>query len=152
LQAAGVPGTIPSLTTADSTYLVRLGIQDKAFVPAAAQLAAEDPTWILGNGAAAGPNGNGRSLVPVRYPPNQNTADLGRSNAFGRWDSGAWFFPRNPFSCAPLWRYPSSIEIVSDKLQSHDNSLTSKKHASRYHFFDKRLISDHHLILGKYWG
>jgi len=146
-----VPGTIPSLTTADSTYLVRLGIQDKAFVPSAAQLAAEDPTWILGNGAAAGPNGNGRSLVPARLSAEPEPR---RSRRVQRvWPVGLrrLVLSRKPFSCAPLWRYPSSIEIVSDKLQSHDNSLTSKKHASRYHFFDKRLISDHHLILGKYW-
>jgi len=90
---------------------------------------------------------------PHVYPPNQNPADPRRVQRV--WPVGLrrLVLPRQTvLVCAPLWCYPSSIEIVSDKLQSHDNSLTSKKHASRYHFFDKRLISDHHWILGKYWG
>jgi FtsP/CotA-like multicopper oxidase with cupredoxin domain len=93
LAAATVPGTIPSLATADLAHLIPLVIQDKTFVPSPAQLAGEDPTWIWGTGTASGVNGNGDLWIPHVYPPNQNPADLGGSNAFGRWDYGAWFFP-----------------------------------------------------------
>jgi FtsP/CotA-like multicopper oxidase with cupredoxin domain len=91
LAAATVPGTVG--TTPDLAHLVPLVIQDKTFVPSASQLAAEDPTWIWGSGAPSGPNGNGDLWLPHVYPPNQNPADFGGSNAFGRWDYGAWFFP-----------------------------------------------------------
>jgi FtsP/CotA-like multicopper oxidase with cupredoxin domain len=91
LAAATVPGTVGA--TADLAHLVPLVIQDKTFVPSVSQLAAEDPTWIWGSGALQGVNGNGDLWLPHVYPPNQNPADLGGSNAFGRWDYGAWFFP-----------------------------------------------------------
>src|SRR5215472_1785653 len=38
-------------------------------------------------------NGNGDLWFPHVYMPNQDPADLGGANAFGRWDYGAWFFP-----------------------------------------------------------
>jgi FtsP/CotA-like multicopper oxidase with cupredoxin domain len=92
LAAATVPGTVTP-AGADLAHLIPLVIQDKTFVPSPAQLAAEDPTWIWGTGTASGLNGNGDLWIPHVYPPNQNPADLGGSNAFGRWDYGAWFFP-----------------------------------------------------------
>src|SRR5438105_281631 len=45
LANATAPGTISSASL-DLTHLVPLVIQDKTFVPAGPQLAAEDPTWI----------------------------------------------------------------------------------------------------------
>ncbi len=91
LAAATVPGTVG--TTPDLAHLIPLVIQDKTFVPNAAQLAAQDPTWIWGTGAASGNNGNGDLWFPHVYMPNQNPADPGAANGFGRWDYGPWFFP-----------------------------------------------------------
>ena len=88
LATATVPGT-----AADLGHLIPLVIQDKTFVPNTNQLAGEDPTWIWGTGAASGANGNGDLWFNHVYPTNQNPADLAGSNAFGRWDYGAWFFP-----------------------------------------------------------
>src|SRR5450756_1776538 len=87
LKAASVPGTIPSLATADLTHLVPLVIQDKTFVPSAAQLAAQDPTWTIGRwGTIPGSVNTGDLWFPHVYTPNQNPADPGGGNAFGRWD------------------------------------------------------------------
>ncbi|MCJ7653665.1 MAG: hypothetical protein MUO75_08205 [Actinobacteria bacterium] len=74
-------GVIP----ADQIPLV---VQDKTFVPDDAQLAAEDPTW---NKAKWG--GKGSLWYPHVYMPNQNPADPGGMNAFGRWHYGPWFWP-----------------------------------------------------------
>ncbi|MGB7848355.1 MAG: MBG domain-containing protein [Candidatus Acidiferrum sp.] len=95
LAAATVPGTI-SATTLDVAHLVPLVIQDKTFVPNAAQLAAEDPTWTAGGfGTTPGTANPGDLWFPHVYTPNQNPADVGGSNAFGRWDYGPWTLPGN---------------------------------------------------------
>jgi FtsP/CotA-like multicopper oxidase with cupredoxin domain len=77
-------GTIP----ADQIPLV---IQDKTFVPDAAQLAAEDPTWDSTNWG-----GKGNLWLPHVYMPNQNPDSSGGANPMGRWDYGPWFWP--PFT------------------------------------------------------
>jgi FtsP/CotA-like multicopper oxidase with cupredoxin domain len=66
-------------------YGIPLIIQDKTFVPSAAQLAAEDPTWNWG--------GYGNLWFPHVYMTNQNPSDLAGINAMGRWDYGPWFWP-----------------------------------------------------------
>jgi FtsP/CotA-like multicopper oxidase with cupredoxin domain len=90
LAAATAPGTVTDLG-----HLIPMVIQDKTFVPSAGQLAGQDPTWIWGTTNAPGANGNGNGDLwfPHIYMPNQNPADQGAANAFGRWDYGAWFFP-----------------------------------------------------------
>jgi FtsP/CotA-like multicopper oxidase with cupredoxin domain len=104
LAAATAPGTVGVLvggTSADPSHLIPLVIQDKTFVPSAAQLAAEDPTWVAtpGGGTAPGtPTAPGTANMGDLwfnhvYPPNQNPNDNTGANAFGRWDYGAWFFP-----------------------------------------------------------
>jgi FtsP/CotA-like multicopper oxidase with cupredoxin domain len=80
-QAMVTAGQIP----VDQIPLI---IQDKTFVPAPSQLAAEDPTW---NTAAYG--GEGNLWMPHVYMPNQNPADPMGVNAMGRWDYGPWFWP-----------------------------------------------------------
>ncbi len=90
LQNLGVPGT---LTAGDVGHIIPLVVQDKSFVPSLPQLMAQDPTWIWGTGAANGANGTGDLWFPHVYLPNQNPADIGGTNAFGRWDYGAWFYP-----------------------------------------------------------
>ncbi|HEY5999398.1 MAG TPA: MBG domain-containing protein [bacterium] len=100
LAAAGAPGTIGALvggtTPNDLLHLIPLVIQDKTFVPSAAQINATDPTWAGNFGAtplSTAASGNGDLWFPHVYVPNQNPADPGLGNAVGRWDYGAWFFP-----------------------------------------------------------
>ncbi|HEX9080362.1 MAG TPA: hypothetical protein VF795_12285, partial [Desulfuromonadaceae bacterium] len=96
LKSAGVPGTIPNVTasgtadlaTADLAHLVPLVIQDKTFVPSAAQLAAQDPTW---NTTLYG--GQGNLWFPHVYMPNQDNNSPAGANNMGRWDYGPWFWP-----------------------------------------------------------
>jgi hypothetical protein len=58
-------------------------IQDKTFVPDDAQLAAQDPTWDKAKWG-----GKGNLWMPHVYMTNQNPADPGGINAFGRWHYG----------------------------------------------------------------
>ncbi|MGC1450096.1 MAG: MBG domain-containing protein [Candidatus Sulfotelmatobacter sp.] len=100
LQAATVPGTLGAAlggtTAADLTHLIPLVIQDKTFVPSASQLAVEDPTWVAGRfGTTPGLANPGDLWFPHVYTPNQNPADVGGANAFGRWDYGPWTLPGN---------------------------------------------------------
>ncbi|MBZ5565010.1 MAG: choice-of-anchor D domain-containing protein [Acidobacteriia bacterium] len=97
LLNATAPGTIAvggSQAAPDLAHLIPLVIQDKTFVPSAVQLAAEDPTWTAGGfGTTPGAANPGDLWFPHVYTTNQNPADPGGGNAFGRWDYGAWFFP-----------------------------------------------------------
>ena len=100
LQAATVPGTlgaaIGGTTAPDLAHLIPLVIQDKTFVPSPAQLAVEDPTWVPGGfGTIPGTANPGDLWFPHVYTPNQNPADVGGANAFGRWDYGPWTLPGN---------------------------------------------------------
>jgi FtsP/CotA-like multicopper oxidase with cupredoxin domain len=70
-------GAIPSTQ-------IPLIIQDKTFVNPG-KIVEQDPTWSWG--------GAGQLWFPHVYMPNQNPADLGGSNAMGRWDYGPWFWP-----------------------------------------------------------
>ncbi len=82
-QALVANHTIP----ADEIPLV---IQDKTFVPGPQQLAGTDPSW---NTVTANKAPLGSLWLPHVYMPNQNPADLEGTNAMGRWDYGAWFWP-----------------------------------------------------------
>ena len=90
LATATAPGTI---TAGDLTHLIPLVIQDKTFVPSAAQIGAQDPTWGANFGTTPGAAHLGDLWYSHVYMPNQNPADPGMANGFGRWDYGAWFFP-----------------------------------------------------------
>jgi FtsP/CotA-like multicopper oxidase with cupredoxin domain len=116
LQAATVPGTLGATvggtTPADLGHVIPLVIQDKSFVPSAQQLAAQDPTWnmIAGGGTTPGTTNPGDLWFPHVYMPNQNPNDtMGGSNAFGRWDYGAWFFP--PQTSLTAANPPSAVTI-----------------------------------------
>ena len=63
-------------------------VQDKTFVPSAAQMAKVDPTW---NYAKWG--GMGNLWTPHVYMPAQNPGDPSGMSAFGRWMYGPWFWP-----------------------------------------------------------
>ncbi|MHB8780733.1 MAG: hypothetical protein ACYC55_05055 [Candidatus Geothermincolia bacterium] len=77
---------------------IPLVIQDKTFVPDDAQLQQQDPTW---DKALWG--GLGSLWMPHVYMPNQNPADPGGMNAFGRWHYGPWFWPpTNNISNGPV--------------------------------------------------
>ena len=99
LLAAGVPGTLATntaQTAPDLAHLIPVVIQDKTFVPSAAQLAVEDPTWTAGGfGTTPGAANPGDLWFPHVYTTNQNPADPGGANAFGRWDYGPWTLPGN---------------------------------------------------------
>jgi FtsP/CotA-like multicopper oxidase with cupredoxin domain len=92
LAAAGAPGTITG--TPDLAHLIPLVIQDKTFVPSAAQIGVQDPTWAGAFGTTPGTANPGDLWFPHVYIPNQDPNDpMGGANGFGRWDYGAWFFP-----------------------------------------------------------
>jgi FtsP/CotA-like multicopper oxidase with cupredoxin domain len=97
LLNATVPGTLATNAgqpAPDISHLIPLVIQDKTFVPNAAQINATDPTWAPNFGTTPGTANVGDLWFPHVYIPNQNPNDpVGGSNGFGRWDYGAWFFP-----------------------------------------------------------
>jgi FtsP/CotA-like multicopper oxidase with cupredoxin domain len=86
------PGTIP----VDEIPLV---IQDKAFLPDQATLAAQDPTWPFEYNASFS-----NLWYPHVYMPNQNPYDISGANPMGRWDYGPWFLP-NPMTAASGLRH-----------------------------------------------
>ncbi len=90
LFLAGAPGTL-NTTSADAGHLVPLVIQDKTFVPSAAQINYQDPTWGLNFGTTPGTPNAGDLWFPHVYTTNQNPADPTATNGFGRWDYGPWF-------------------------------------------------------------
>jgi len=77
-------GTIPATQ-------IPLVIQDKVFVPSAAQLATQDPTWNWGT--TPGTAHTGDLWFPHVYMPNQNPESVDGANPMGRWDYGPWFWP-----------------------------------------------------------
>jgi FtsP/CotA-like multicopper oxidase with cupredoxin domain len=113
LSAATVPGTIGALvggTTAnDLNHLIPLVIQDKTFVPSAPQLNFQDPTWAANFGRTPGTPDTGDLWFPHVYTTNQDPADPGGANGFGRWDYGAWFFP--PMTSLTAAKPPSQVTI-----------------------------------------
>jgi len=87
-----VPSGTPDATNVSQGVIpadqIPLVIQDKTFVPDDTQLAASDPTWDKAKWG-----GKGSLWYPHVYMPNQNPADPGGMNAFGRWHYGPWFWP-----------------------------------------------------------
>ena len=67
---------------------IPLVIQDRTFVPSAAQLALQDPTWD-----SARWGGLGNFWYHHVYMPAQNPGDTSGMSAFGRWMYGPWFWP-----------------------------------------------------------
>ena len=65
-----------------------LVIQDRTFVPSAAQLAGQDPTWD-----ASKWGGMGNLWYHHVYMPAQNPGDPSGMSAYGRWMYGPWFWP-----------------------------------------------------------
>jgi FtsP/CotA-like multicopper oxidase with cupredoxin domain len=101
LAAATVPGTLgtklfdpsstsPTASAPDLAHVIPLVIQDRTFVPPAAQLAQQDPTWD-----PAKWGGEDQLWFPHVYTPNQwpGNPDNSGANPFGRWDYGPWFWP-----------------------------------------------------------
>ncbi len=101
-EAALVAGGI--IPGADAT--IPLVVQDKTFVPSAAQLATQDETWDMDRWG-----GPGSLWLPHVYSPAQNPGDSSGVNQFGRWAYGPWFWPPtnnvdygpvdNPYYCSP---------------------------------------------------
>lgn len=82
-KALVASGVIPG--AADTIPLV---VQDKAFVPDAAALARQDPTWDTARWG-----GTGSFWYHHVYMPAQNPGDPSGMSAFGRWMYGPWFWP-----------------------------------------------------------
>ena len=80
-QALISSGTIP----ADQIPLI---VQDKTFVPDAAQLALQDPTWDTARWGT-----KGSFWYHHVYMPAQNPGDPSGMSAYGRWMYGPWFWP-----------------------------------------------------------
>ncbi len=80
-QALISSGAIP----ADQIPLI---VQDRTFVPDAAQLALQDPTW---DPTRWGTKGN--FWYHHVYMPAQNPGDPSGMSAYGRWMYGPWFWP-----------------------------------------------------------
>jgi len=74
-------GTIP----ADQLPLI---VQDRTFVPDAAQLAEQDPTWDTARWGT-----KGSFWYHHVYMPAQNPGDPSGMSAYGRWMYGPWFWP-----------------------------------------------------------
>ena len=70
---------------------IPLVIEDKTFVPAEAQLAAQDPTWDVARWG-----GTGSLWYPHVYMPRQNPYHESGENPVGRWDYGPWCRPSQP--------------------------------------------------------
>ena len=83
-QALIDSGTIPEPRTQ-----IPLVIQDRTFVPDAAQLALQDPTWDPPTAGAA----MGNFWYHHVYMPAQNPSDPSGMSAYGRWMYGPWFWP-----------------------------------------------------------
>ncbi|MHB8780734.1 MAG: multicopper oxidase domain-containing protein [Candidatus Geothermincolia bacterium] len=88
IDGTNLSGANPSLSQVIPAAEIPLVIQDKTFVPDAAQLAWQDPTWDTAKWGA-----KGSLWFPHVYMPNQNPADPGGFNAFARWHYGPWFWP-----------------------------------------------------------
>ena len=82
-QALVDGGLIPG--AADTIPLV---VQDKTYVPSAAQLALQDETWDTARWG-----GEGSLWLPHVYSPAQNPGDSSGVNQYGRWAYGPWFWP-----------------------------------------------------------
>jgi FtsP/CotA-like multicopper oxidase with cupredoxin domain len=74
-------GTIPAAQ-------IPLIIQDRTFVPDAAQLALQDPTWDTARWGT-----KGSFWYHHVYMPAQNPGDPSGMSAYGRWMYGPWFWP-----------------------------------------------------------
>lgn len=67
---------------------IPLVVQDRTFVPDAAQLALQDPTWDTAKWGT-----KGSFWYHHVYMPAQNPGDPSGMSAYGRWMYGSWFWP-----------------------------------------------------------
>ena len=67
---------------------IPLVVQDRTFVPDAAQLALQDPTWDTARWGT-----KGSFWYHHVYMPAQNPGDPSGMSAYGRWMYGPWFWP-----------------------------------------------------------
>src|SRR5450631_3853222 len=95
--------TAPATSTTAGGALAGMGvgtplvIQDKTFVPSAAKIANDDPTWD-----AAKWGGEGSLWYPHVYMPTQNPADPSGSSSLGRWMYGPWHADPVKFKYPPI--------------------------------------------------
>jgi FtsP/CotA-like multicopper oxidase with cupredoxin domain len=99
LMASGGPLDASDPALGLGTPLV---IQDRTFVPSAAQLATQDPTW---DAARWGSEGN--LWYHHVYMPAQNPADPTGVSPYGRWMYGPWFWPPANQATTPYQPIPN---------------------------------------------
>jgi FtsP/CotA-like multicopper oxidase with cupredoxin domain len=85
-------GLIPS-----GTAEIPLVIQDRTFLPNAAQVATQDPTWDYTRWG-----GEGDLWYEHVYMPAQNPGDPSGMSAYGRWMYGPWFWPPSTPTYGPI--------------------------------------------------
>jgi FtsP/CotA-like multicopper oxidase with cupredoxin domain len=90
LMASGGP-------LADVGTGIPLVIQDRTYVPDAAQMAAQDPTWDYSRWG-----GQGDLWYEHVYMPAQNPSDPTGLSAYGRWMYGPWFWPPSDSKYPPI--------------------------------------------------
>ncbi|HET8666476.1 MAG TPA: multicopper oxidase domain-containing protein, partial [Terriglobales bacterium] len=88
-------------------YGIPLVIQDRTFVPSAAQLAVQDPTW---DATRWGTTGN--FWYHHVYMPAQNPADATGVSPFGRWMYGPWFWPPANQDTTPYQPIPNPYYVA----------------------------------------
>jgi FtsP/CotA-like multicopper oxidase with cupredoxin domain len=90
IDGTDVSGVNPTNAMVLPDLGIPLVIQDRTFVDSDT-IAMQDPTWSWGS--MPGMPMTGDLWYPHVYMPNQNPADAGGMNAFGRWHFGPWFWP-----------------------------------------------------------
>ncbi len=118
----------PSGTYAAMGEGIPLVIQDKTFVPTAAQLAGEDPTWD-----ASRWGGYGNLWYHHVYMPAQNPGDPGGMSAYGRWMYGPWFWPPATPQNGPIDNpyYGKDADGPETSAATADDFTTASGHALR---------------------
>jgi FtsP/CotA-like multicopper oxidase with cupredoxin domain len=100
INGTDVSGVNPTNAKVLPDLGIPLVVQDKTFVDADT-IAMQDPTWNWGS--TPGTPMTGDLWYPHVYMPNQNPADAGGMNAFGRWHFGPWFWPPTaPLTYPPI--------------------------------------------------
>ncbi|MBP7687337.1 MAG: multicopper oxidase domain-containing protein [Thermoflexales bacterium] len=84
-------------TFSDLGLGIPLIVQDKTFVPSAAKMAQQDPTWQADKWG-----GEGSLWAPHVYMPAQNPGDPSGMSGFGRWMYGPWFWPPSNAEYQPI--------------------------------------------------
>ena len=99
---------------------IPLVIQDRTFVPSAAQLAGQDPTWD-----APEWGGMGDLWYHHVYMPAQNPGDPSGMSAYGRWMYGPWFWPPATPVNGPIHNPYYDMDPRADGIRGNADDFTT---------------------------